>query len=263
MPLGYTGSMETIDTRDMPGLDLGDETNRENIKELEIAAGKGKIVPFIGAGFSMPACPGWGTFLDGLCDGLNKQELMRETDVRDFATLKEKAGGPDFEAMANLLMNCAGKQVREKEIKKVFDVEPGTGMREKFNLLHGAFPYLKITTNFDQLIEKTAPSSPHLSMARGNQPGELQRWATMDKPPVVLKIHGCVTDVPRIVLTSDKYQEMYGHVSRFKPDTPLPKFLVRIFTNSSLLFLGCSLVNDRVIEILESLENSRPHYAVM
>ncbi|MCP5106387.1 MAG: hypothetical protein GY950_23580 [bacterium] len=49
----------------------------------------------------------------------------------------------------------------------------------------------------------------------------------------------------------------------FNPRAPLPLFLKRVFTNKSLLFIGCSLAGDRTMKIMKSLKHMRPHFAVM
>jgi hypothetical protein len=38
--------------------------NKENIELLTQLAREKKLVPFIGAGFSVPACPTWADFLE-------------------------------------------------------------------------------------------------------------------------------------------------------------------------------------------------------
>ena len=253
--------MGAIDTNNIPCLDR-DHGNIEAIKQLSAKAAAGEIVPFIGAGFSKPACPTWGNFLDQFFDGL-KREFMTETEAKTFMALKTEGDGPDFEQMANLLMDCAGKEKRNSQIKKIFDVEPTAGMKKKFRALHRAFPGLKITTNFDRLIEKTAPEGSVLDIAHGNNPDELNRRTTLNDSPGLLKIHGCIDNVEKIVLTSRQYEGMYGRESGFDPETALPAFLRRVFTNSSLLFIGCSLGTDRVLEVLNSLDHARSHFALV
>lgn len=52
---GYSFYMEKKGILDIPG-------NKENVPKL--TARKKDLVPFIGAGFSVPACPQWGDFLE-------------------------------------------------------------------------------------------------------------------------------------------------------------------------------------------------------
>ncbi|NIM17192.1 MAG: hypothetical protein GTO45_34730 [Candidatus Aminicenantes bacterium] len=44
--------------------------NKKNIEQLTRLAKQEKVVPFIGAGFSVPACTTWGDFLEQFSQGI-------------------------------------------------------------------------------------------------------------------------------------------------------------------------------------------------
>jgi tetratricopeptide (TPR) repeat protein len=244
----------------MSGNDILQEPgNAENLKKL--IARKNFLVPFIGAGFSVPACPTWAKFLDLFFDGIKGEFLLAE-DREHYLKLKDSSQEKKFEKMADFLVEKAGRRKFEEEITAYFNKPIKTSMKPKFNLLHRSFPGLKITTNFDCLVENNAAGSD-VWVCYGTKAGELERLFTHIEQNSLLKIHGGLRDIHSIVLESSRYADIYGHIEGFDLNAPLPLFLNRVFTNCSLLFIGCSLVHDRTIMIMESLKDMRPHFAIM
>jgi hypothetical protein len=96
----------------------------------------------------------------------------------------------------------------EEEMKTHFNKPLLPGMKPKFDLLHRGFPGLKITTNFDCLIENNAFGA-HVNVCRGDQGEELEKWFTYMEKNALLKIHGDLQDVSSIVLSSSQYAEIY------------------------------------------------------
>ncbi|UCH98446.1 MAG: SIR2 family protein [Candidatus Aminicenantes bacterium] len=238
---------------------LQEPGNAKNIKKL--IAQKKFLVPFIGAGFSAPACPTWSAFLDLFFDGI-KEEFLHAREIQQYLQLKNSGHEKKFEKMADFLVEKSGRRKFEEEISAHFDKPLPPQMKPKFHLLHRAFPGLKITTNFDCLVENNAPG-PDVWVCHGTKAGELERLFTRFEQNSLLKIHGGLRDIHSIVLASSQYAALYGHPTGFDSHAPLPLFLKRVFTNCSLLFIGCSLAHDRTIMIMESLEDMRPHFAIM
>lgn len=238
---------------------LHEPGNAENLEKLIVQ--QKSLVPFIGAGFSVPACPTWAKFLDLFFDGI-KGEFLLEEDIKHYKQLKDSGHEKKFEKMADFLVKKAGRRKFEEEITAYFDKPLKTSMKPKFKLLHKAFPGLKITTNFDCLVENSAIGS-NVWVCYGTGAGELDKKFTHFDQNSLLKIHGGLRDIHSIALDSTRYADLYGHPGSFDPDAPLPVFLKRVFTNCSLLFIGCSLAHDRTIMIMESLEHMRPHFAIM
>jgi tetratricopeptide (TPR) repeat protein len=245
--------MENSRLFDIPG-------NEENLEKLIDLAQTKRLVPFLGAGFSMPACPGWGAFLDDFFESLKNKDFLMPDDETRYMELKSNTADDTFEKMADFLQDKAGRRKFGEEMNARFNKILPADMKQKFQLLHKGFRGLKITTNFDCLIEN---STPGVHVCFGYQEGELERLFTNIEQNSLLKIHGCLRNIPAVVLSASQFETMYGHPSSFDPEAPLPRFLKRVFENSSVLFLGCSLVRDRVIKIMEKLQNMRPHYAVM
>jgi tetratricopeptide (TPR) repeat protein len=246
--------MSTKNIFDIPG-------NKKNLERVKTIASKEVLVPFIGSGFSTPVCPTWGVFLEKFFQGL-KDEFLLPEDEEHYERLKNSSRDNRFEALVDFLVEKAGRRKLEEEMKANFDKPILPEMKKKFELLHRAFPGLKITTNFDCLIEDNAPGY-QVNVYYGYQTEELWRLLSYIRKNALIKIHGGIGDISSIVLSTSQYKQMYGDPSGFDPEAPLPGFLKRVLTNSPVLFIGCSMVRDRVIMIMESLPDMRPHFALM
>ncbi|MDJ0842212.1 MAG: SIR2 family protein [Acidobacteriota bacterium] len=222
----------------------------------ELLRCKDRLVPFVGAGFSIPLCPGWKPFLEDYYKD-SASYLLKE----DHRTYRKLNDAGNLEGMARLLFGATRGRQRDKLFAKYFDVKADKAMHRKQQLVHRAFPGWKITTNFDRLIESGASGS--LYVIHGDRPEELDRAITLESPNALLKIHGGLDNMASIILTGEQYESAYGHAERYDGGKPLPKLLRRLYTNHSLLFIGCSLGEDRTMMILEDLADKRPHFALL
>jgi len=238
---------------------LAIQGNRESFAEL--MRHKASLVPFVGAGFSRPACPTWADFLEFFFKDLQDRRLLLAGDAEEYLRLKESCFENRFEKMAGFLALKAERLEFEKAIERHFKKTLPSGMKRKFELFHRAFPKLKITTNYDCLTENSSPE--HVETCTGRLLAELDRQFDLLTHNCLLKIHGGVGDIHSIVLSSDQYAELYGDPVKFNPGAAFPGFLKRVFTNASVLFIGCSLESDRTLMMLESEDDIRSHFAVM
>ncbi|MCP4152165.1 MAG: hypothetical protein GY757_30785 [bacterium] len=173
----------------------------ENLEPL--LAQKHNLVPFIGAGFSMPACPGWGDFLRDFFHNI-KNEFLDENGENHFLQLMNGSEPNRLEKMAAFLVTHSGRRRFEEEIKTHFSKPLTPGMVSKFESLHRVFTGLKITTNYDNLIEENAPSN--VTLRYGNEADKLEQLFTKKEINSLLKIHGGLLDPGSIVLSSQQYE---------------------------------------------------------
>lgn len=237
------------------------EDNKRNLQIL--FKKKSYLVPFLGAGFCAPTLPTWSDFLDKYFQDVRSKYFSSE-DEKKYLSLKNGKQANNYELMANLLIDATERGKFEEQINMLFDktILPDH-MKKKFFLLHNAFRGLKITSNFDRLIESNSFGS-YVTMCRSNNPGEMDRLLIKcDEENSIIKIHGDIKDIPSIILTRTQYESFYGHPTRFDPQAPLPTFLKKLFTSKSLLFIGCSLVYDRLLMILEEQKHVRKHFAIV
>jgi hypothetical protein len=73
------------------------------------------------------------------------------------------------------------------------------------------------------------------------------------KKITVIKLHGDIQNPKRCILSKNQYDEAYGNGS-LNMHKPIPKLLAYHYKNSSLLFLGCSLSNDRSVQVFKTIK---------
>ncbi|NQZ11953.1 MAG: SIR2 family protein, partial [Algicola sp.] len=225
------------------------------------------LIPFVGAGFSFGPCPGWGQFLDKLYEQIKPS--MTPEEIESYNLLKQGTTAADFEALLDLLFTCEGKGKGDRLVQSIFDVDIKhpfkTALEHKFGLFHQAFKGPWITTNLDRFIEKTYPAD-HTAIYGNDAPRLQSHLTNADSAGLLLKIHGDVKEPSSWVLSKQHYDHAYGCEQGVDLNAPLPKFLARLYTNHTLLFIGCSLQDDRPLKVLEQLmeiHGARQHFALL
>lgn len=61
--------------------------------------------------------------------------------------------------------------------------------------------------------------------------------------PMLLKVHGSIEETEEVALTRSVYDKVYGG--------KMPEFLKKIYEKTTLVFLGCSLAEDRTLDSME------------
>ncbi|MBN9790086.1 MULTISPECIES: SIR2 family protein [unclassified Pseudonocardia] len=212
-----------------PGLD---DALREHSATLAGHAGRGRLVPFIGAGVSISAgLPTWA----GLVERLTTERLsaadraeFRQLDILDQAEILER-GYADRAAFAAAVV---GHTSADR-----YGIAPA--------LLSGLPCREAVTLNYDQLYElagealgKRTAVLPEDSAALG------ERW--------LLKLHGTVTRPESIVLTRRDY---LAFRSGREALSALAKALL---LTRHLLFVGFGLTDDHFHEVVHDVRAVRP-----
>lgn len=204
----------------------------------------GRIAPFVGAGFSK-ACgyPMWGEALRKIAQKLNG------TDVQDIEPLMEQY---DYLQAAQVLHDAAAEQVQHF-IKTEFRQRGAIlgPVRLLPELANGCI----VTTNFDTVIEDLFRDQGQVldGYMHGTQAGNnfVQRLLRGER--CILKLHGDAGQANTHVFTRAQYQAAYGGagVEPFAFQNQLPRALRQIFITHSLLFLGCSLEQDKTLDLFK------------
>ncbi len=126
--------------------------NEESLEKLLRLVQTKRLVPFLGAGFSAPACPTWATFLENYFEGIKNDGFLMPGDEDHYGQMESLEENP-FEKMADWLLKISGRKRFQKEMKANFDKPLPHSILQKFEMLHNAFKGLKVTTNFDCFIE--------------------------------------------------------------------------------------------------------------
>lgn len=233
-------------------LDLFD--NRNRFEQLQRTFENGKVMPFLGAGISIPSgYPSWTKFLFDAC----KESHVTEYDL----TALLESG--QYEAAAQALhndMTAAGfNELLESAFKSKKEI-------------YGAIHYLPklfpkssiITTNFDDLIERVfkGVDQGFDQVRSGKTLNEVLRLMPMGNK-LLIKLHGNCDLVTDRVLLKDEYDVAYADGNEVK------NFFNRILFGQSLLFIGCSLNVDRTIQEMIAVvekygsETLPRHYAIL
>lgn len=225
---------------------LGMHDNNGRFEQLVRIHKAGNLVPFVGAGLSIPSgYPSWTAFLYQCCDesGIDESELTQL--LRDGL----------YEEAAQLLHDDMTSPVFNELLDSTFDVEKS---------IEGAIHYLPyifndkhvLTTNFDTVLERVYENKERAfnagSVKSGRSLVEVARLL-QSKPRSLIKIHGTCNQATDRVLLHTEYDAAYqnsGDVSNF---------FERVIFRNALLFLGASLNADRTIKKMEELVTEKGH----
>jgi SIR2-like protein len=229
--------------------------NAGRFEQVGSTFNKGAMIPFVGAGLSVPSgFPSWTKFLFQLCD---------ESHVSP-ADLKSLLDDGLYEEGAQLLYDDMGSAVFNEAVQSTFgSAKLPLG---PINLLPALFPDTSVlTTNFDILIE-TIYKGDGCRIFDIVQSGKVlsevcRQMASGDR--LLVKIHGDCRQVADRVLLKSEYNAAYADAGAVE------LFFNQVMFGRSILFLGCSLCTDRTLKTMKALvtkfgpDNLPRHYAFL
>lgn len=210
------------------------------------------LIPFVGAGLSTTSeYIGWTEFLKTI----RNETDYPESDFEDFL----KSG--KYEEAAQVLYEHLPNGAFLEQVESYFDCQkPLKGVVQRLPFL---FKKAVITTNFDSVI-KRCYEQQNCSFEEellGKEALNLPRLLGANKR-VLVKLHGKATSSHNRVFTQSEYDQHYSQTDELKS-------VIQALTNTSLLFLGCSLTVDRTIQIIKEIVQDRGiesvprHYAFL
>lgn len=217
--------------------------NEERLDQLVLCLLEDSVVPFIGAGVSVAGgFPTW----------KNHLRQQGKTAGIDSSIIESHLAKGEFEAVIETIETTRGPDVFAQEIRDAFSK---TGSLEKITLLISElFKDTLITTNYDRLLEQSFDIGP------GDEVQVISSTNAMEKPDpekvTVIKLHGDIKTPNRCILGKRQYDEAYGETD-LDLSRPIPKLLSYYYRNSSLLFIGCSLNNDRTIQVFKAVKEDQ------
>lgn len=215
-----------------------------------------KAVLFIGAGVSSIAgCYNW----DQIIEAFKKHPVLKSSDVDEeifkSSTLKH-------DQLIDYFEDLFAKENREKEFWDIL-CEAITEEADKFQIKYTPLvrkmqeiqPFPKIvTTNIDDCLERAGQFKPkHIFW------GESDLIIANFKEGVIFHIHGYKLDFKAALWTRKKYITRYN-------DQGFKDLLMEIFTNNSVVFLGCKLGEDSLTNIIRESKIKNPkneHFALI
>lgn len=235
---------------------------------------RGTIVPFIGSGFSANICsnkfPQWKKFLLEYAEQLGIQNRIADT--------LEDINIPFRYELAATIIAKHDAAFTEK-IQDFFALNESDTLDPNalVQWLPKIFPKSPLlTSNLDTVIEAAYQDQSipidQVLYGRSFTDQQLKR-ITSNKDHVLLKIHGCIKDKDTVVFSENQYSKLYGPLDskrEYKNRTgkKFPVQFKKMTNEIRFLFLGCSLSEDRYLEILkqekeQAKEDANYHFAII
>ncbi len=216
------------------------DRNLQRFDQLVEVLEAGDVVPFIGAGMSKAG--GFPTWEDHL-------RSQGRTAGIDAAHIEELLARGEYETVIAEIEASRGRDVFTQEVRDVFS---HTGaITDTTLLITELFTDTLITTNYDRLIEQAFDTGAKNAFQVINGLDALVDPDT--ERTSLIKLHGDITTPGKCILSKKQYNQAYGDTG-IDLARPIPRLLEYYYKNSSLLFLGCSLHDDRTVQVFRAVK---------
>ncbi|MEB7051424.1 SIR2 family protein [Mammaliicoccus sciuri] len=210
--------------------------------ELKTKYQEKKVIPFIGAGLSIPfQLKSWADLINEL-----KEELL---DKRYWKAIEFDIDRNEYQEAIDSIKkfgNIDDKPIQEKIAKSYSlrkkDVEDS--IRNNYSdLIKNNFK-VYVTTNYDRLIDDYLPNA-NVFRSLTEYTSDFQRLFANDDEEYIFHIHGCVSNPDSIVISSEKYDALYN-------DERFDNLMKGLSSNFSFLFLGFSFEDTFVKKLVQN-----------
>lgn len=226
-----------------------DKYSLQNILDLQ----KRRYIPFIGSGMSVPfGYPDWKHFLLSIVD----EYFDAEDEVRIEA---EKMLSMGKYLLAAEKINSSLNNGITEEVRKTFNKRAMSDVPIECNylkLLSSTGIKTFVTTNFDGVIEenlKICAENIYLPSSLSKS-GDVLEALRVDEG-CVIKLHGTYDRPDSIILTESDFNSVYG-----MSNTVLTQTFDFLWNSSVLLFLGCGLTKDYLLDRIVQLAGAGRHH---
>ncbi|MDY7091556.1 MAG: SIR2 family protein [Acidobacteriota bacterium] len=239
--------------RDLLGEILSISGNRKRYADLSAAVSRRQAVPLVGSGMSVPSgLPTWSHLL----------RLVSGFTPVDPVSLEELIADFSFEKAADLIAESTNVNMLNERIEHELRVEASAEISGPVRLLPAIFPDLVVTTNLDDVLEYAYSlngcSFEHVLAGQG-----IAKYRSIKAlgQSLLLKLHGTCRDPEGRVLQTKEYDHAYAEGGLIRDELAL------LYRTHHLLFIGCSLGNDRTVELVAEVaskdSNMPRHYAFL
>lgn len=228
--------------------------NEKAFEGIQEQLSKNNLIPLFGAGFTRAAYPGWFSLLHDMADSFPNCQ----------AQLDAQLNAGQFEEAASTLCAEMDEFEFQEELYQTFGPHTVPDAMQKLTPARKAIPRIfkcpMMTTNVDLCLEelyehRVEVLCPHTEYHLSQAHRALQTAA-----PILFKLHGSVADREHMVFTKEAYDTVYPCSQQ---PTPLSETLSSIFRTRPVLFLGCSLDTDRVVQVLNACCEHRSYFALV
>ncbi|MCH8619726.1 SIR2 family protein [Undibacterium sp. TS12] len=206
---------------------------------------KGSVVPFVGAGMSIPCgYPGWTNFL----------RQQRKQTLLDEAEFERMLSSGLYEEAAQALCDNLNEGFHE-----VFNNAFGSErqLSGPVRMLPYIFKKNVITTNFDSVVERAYKEANFAFTEKiiGYDADDI-RVQLGKRERFLLLAHGKASSPKGRVLTKSEYVQHYGESGG------VASSIDAICAQTTLLFIGCSLSVDRTLTEMQAFAKKLGHHNV-
>lgn len=214
--------------------------NQANFRSLVEIFNRSVVIPFLGAGISMPSgYPSWPDFI----------EKVRENSKIPADQIKALRDKGQYEEAMEVLFKDIGKHQFNHLVDGNFNFEPEcAGPIQEFpHFFSGSI----VTTNIDRLIWRTYEGCGlKFDEILEGPNAENLNYHLYRKKRVLVHLHGRAYSPKNRILTKTEYDQSYGNEGKLGT-------VIEKLTHQSLLFIGCSLTIDRTLEAMIEIHHKR------
>ena len=230
------------------------QQNKRAFQGIQEQLAKNNLIPLFGAGFTGAAYLGWSSLLKEMAKPFPNCQAKLEKQLNDS----------QFEEAASTLCEEMDEFEFQEELYQTFGPHTVPDAMKKLTPARKAIPRIfngpMMTTNVDLCLEelyehRVEVLCPHTKYHLPQADRALQTAA-----PILFKLHGSVSDREHMVFTKEAYDTVYPCSQE---PTPLSETLSSIFHSRPVLFLGCSLGTDRVVQVLNACCKHRSYFALV
>ena len=204
-------------------------------KELIECVRSEEVVLFVGSGFSLKA---GAPSVKGVVDVLLKELTADEQMIL--------AGNNQLDLVANEFSQMRNRDELVRTLERAFEFVP-TDLSDHKML--SSIPHFKhiITTNYDCLIEN-AYDAKDVHVIRNDEDCTVNH----DDKTVVYKLHGDFLAKDRIIVTKSDYTDFFNKVK----GSPLWSVIESLFLKKHILFIGYSLEDENILDIISHIRGA-------
>jgi tetratricopeptide (TPR) repeat protein len=234
-----------------------DPENAATIERLVGHCGPAGCTPFVGAGLSVPwGFPSWWSFLVQAASSCGIREHISAMLEGDDYDRYERAA----EIVHDTLIACGERHGLTLLVRRTFGRKICVSARPQAaaHVLPAIARGGVVTTNYDRVIEGVFSQQGRPLFPVWGGRVRIVQDSLSAEAPILLKLHGDAWHAQDRILTGSEYDEHYGRdtLQRFLPDKPVPRLLQAIFKSKPVLFFGCSLADDRTMDVLGSIADA-------
>lgn len=222
--------------------------NNQNIYDLKTLYSQNKLIPFIGAGLSVPfKIPNWSNLII---------ELSSSIDASFLNAIKFEVNNGDYWKAIELLMrygNFDERQIQEMIVNLIRINQSECINDEEHNYSDiGKLDFKFIlTTNYDQWIYKFLKGDSTYPYPQNLNQASLSSYdLVLDQlRKQIFHLHGNISDIDSLVITKKKYKQIYSQ-EKYK------RFFSEFYANFVFLFMGFSFDDKYIKQLIKDYKGT-------